>query len=114
MEKRKFTDWLNYEPTKVDLKIKYFEYFIKGLIEQSKDFDEFKKNNYSQLKVMNLLFFSCSANTDLLRTFDNWWALPQGHVEQDIHNYMRDNKGKFSFFRITRFRIELGFDFDDN
>ena len=113
MEKRKFTEWLNYKPTKIDLKIKYFEHFVSRLVKQTANLDEFRKNDYSQVKVMKLLFFTCCTDTELLKVFDNWHALPYGHVEKDIHTYMKQNDGKFSFFRVTRFGIELGYEFDD-
>lgn len=117
MEKRKFTEWLNYQPTKVDLKVKYFEYFVKKLVQESKDLEDFKSRNYSIVKTMKLLFFTVQASIEqdkensLLNIFDNWYAAPYGHVEGDIDKYIKENDGKFSFFRITRFGIDLGYDF---
>lgn len=104
---RTFTEWLNFKPSKLDEKIKYFEYFVIQLVRNTKDLKDLKSRNYSDLKVMLLLFFTCATDTKLLKIFDNWHAKPHGHIEQDLWNYIKQNKGEFSFFRLTRFGIEL-------
>jgi hypothetical protein len=116
MEKRKFTEWLKSRtPTKMEMKIKYFEYFVSLLVKQSKNLHEFRQNDYSEIKTMKLLFFLVNVSIEknkensLLKIFDNWYATPLGHVEMDIYRYIKENEGKFSYFKITRFSIELGY-----
>jgi len=112
MEKT-FIEWLKNENhktdsiSKLDLKIKYFEYFVSHLIKQTKDYEEFKNNDFSILKVQKLLFLSCAVNVKLLDIFDNWYAMPYGHIEKDIYDYTRKNKGKFSFFTLTTKNMKL-------
>ena len=114
MEKRKFNEWLKssskkieYSKENIDEKIKAFEYFVYTLIRQTKNLEELKSSNFSILKVQLLLFFLVSKETKLLDVFDNWYALPYGNIEADIYRYIRHNKGKFSFFTLTRFGIKL-------
>lgn len=107
MEKRSFVEWLNYKPTKLDTKIKAFEYFVRALVRQTNNYEEFKNNDFSQLKVQKLLFLACSANTELLGIFDNWVAMPYGPIEYDIYKYTRENKGVFSFFKMSSTKLEL-------
>lgn len=111
--KKTFLEWVKNEAvdiekvSKIDLKVKCFEYFVYNLIKQTKSLDELKSSNFSILKVQLLLFFLVSANTELLDIFDNFHALPYGNIEADIYKYIRHNKGEFSFFTISRFGIEL-------
>jgi hypothetical protein len=92
------------EESKLDLKIKYFEYFISSLLIEN---EKTNNNHLNNFKVMKLLFFLCSSNTDLLDVFDNWVACPYGHLEKDLEIYIKENKGEFSFFSINRFGIKL-------
>jgi hypothetical protein len=107
MESRPFSKWLKYEPTKLDIKIKYFEYFVKQLIADTKDLEDLHSRGYSVLKVNQLLFLACSANIKLLDIFDNWYATPYGPKEEDIHKYIRLNEGRFSFFTLSSKGIKL-------
>jgi len=43
----------------------------------------------------------------LFDLFDNWHALPYGHVEADLYDYIKKNKGEFSFFVLDRFKLTL-------
>lgn len=71
-----------------------FEYVVKRIIDwfnevnAGKNLDPF--NEFSKLKLIKLHFFvsAVNANTDqegLLYKFDNFYALPYGHVESDIY-----------------------------
>lgn len=71
-------------------------YFIKKLLEWGK----YKENNdLSTLKVLKLLFF-CSAvdskkdkNSILLDdVFNNFFAMPYGHVESEVYNFIKRNE----------------------
>lgn len=100
-------------------KIEAFEYFVLRLIqwwaEQNPD-TEFEENHLSVLKVLMLLFFTCSANHNefpriedkesMFDVFDNFYAMPYGHIEKDVYEHIRANDGKFSFFTIGN-RITL-------
>jgi uncharacterized phage-associated protein len=64
-------------------------------------------NDLSKLKVTKLLFFTCAAsstptNPGLLEVFDNFVAMPYGHVESDIQDQMEQS----SFFNITKYGLE--------
>lgn len=74
-------------------KILSFEYLLYHLVAwfcDIKNLDSLQlfneHNDLSKLKVLKLHFFVCSANTDLLTEFDEFHALPYGHVESDIYN----------------------------
>lgn len=79
--------------TPTDVKIKAFEYFITQLIAWYKEEngqETFKHNDLSRLKVLKLHFFVCASRANekedgLLSIFDNFWAMPYGHVESDIY-----------------------------
>lgn len=83
----------------VSNKIKCFEYIVLKLIDwhKEKNPEANVSSNFSKLKVMKLLFFvsSVKANDDnmgLLDIFDNFWAMPFGHVESDIYNSLSETK----------------------
>ena len=91
-----------------------FEYFVHNLIkwwsEQNPN-KEWEENDLSVMKVMLLLFFTCSADHNtiprtkedaMLDIFDNFRACAYGHFEWDVYTYIRENKGAFSFFTIGR------------
>lgn len=89
-------------------KTQAFEYFVYQLynwyIERYSSFDS---NDLSMLKVLKLLFF-CTAieaekdkdDTLLDLAFDNFYAMPYGHVESDVYNAIKKNE--LSFFKIDR------------
>lgn len=93
-------------PSKSESKVEYFEYFVYRLVKDC-GLENFKSNDFRYLKINSLLFYSCAVNSDLLSVFDNWYALPYGHVEKDIYEYYKNNKGKFSWFTIHRGNLEL-------
>ena len=76
-----------------EIKVKAFEYFVKQLISWYKEqntAEDFENNDLSRLKVLKLHFFvsASKANEEedgLLGVFNNFWAMPYGHVESDIY-----------------------------
>lgn len=81
------------------LKIQAFEYLISKLLEwQSSQSNLEKNNDLSILKVLKLTFFvsavgtkSDTQNSLLDGVFDNYVAMPYGHVESDIYSYIKNN-----------------------
>ncbi|WP_293924327.1 hypothetical protein [Sphingobacterium sp. UBA6320] len=77
-------------------KILLFEYFLKKLVEwhcdyyklNIVDFNDHEYNNLSKLKVIKLHFFACSTNENALDIFDDFHAMPYGHVESEIYNHL--------------------------
>ncbi len=81
-----------------ELKLPYLEYFTILLIEWHKDIIGSEKNDLSTLKVLKLLFFTSAVNTTrnsqhslLDKVFDNFVAMPYGHVESDAYALIRQN-----------------------
>lgn len=77
-----------------------FEYFVSKLIEwyQEVNNGDVENNDLSTLKVLKLLFFASAIDTKkgdnqtLLDTpFNNFYAMPFGHVESEIYNNIRKN-----------------------
>lgn len=98
-----------------------FEYFVYQLQKwYIGKYGSFENNDFSILKVLKLLFF-CSAieaekdkdDTLLDIAFDNFYAIPYGHVESDVYNAIRG--GELSFFKIDRDKTTLNSsNIDDN
>mgnify|MGYP003610257323 CR=1 FL=1 len=96
-------------------KEKAFEQFVLGLIKWWAEVNpekEWEENDLSILKVLKILFFVSAVGADskgdgLLNIFDNWVAMPYGHVEKDVFDLIRHKKGEFSFFTLTNTRIIL-------
>lgn len=93
---------------KIRKKIEYFEYFIYKLkywYEENGclNFNE----NMSRVKAEKLLFLCSSIKNpygeDLLDIFDNFYALPNGMLEQDIHNAMVEDNMKNMSFKDRKF-----------
>lgn len=83
-----------------------FEYFVDKLYSwYEHTVGNVQENDFSTLKVLKLLFF-CSAieaeeeddDTLLDKPFDNFYAMPYGHVESDIYNSIR--KYELKYYRI--------------
>lgn len=84
-----------------------FEYVLYKLVDWYKnassekimDYSAFNtSNDLSKLKVIKLHFFVAaidSRNNSLLETFNNFYAMPYGHVESDIYNDI-NNLERFS------------------
>jgi uncharacterized phage-associated protein len=89
-----------------------FDYLVSAL---HKWYGEDRANDMSKLKLMKLLFFTVaiSANRSeegLLGTFDNFMALPYGHVESDIYRQM-DSSAYYTFNEnslVVKLGAELG------
>lgn len=75
-------------------KIVLFEYFLKKLVDwycdyysiELNDFNDHSFNNLSKLKVIKLHFFVCSTSEEALNIFDDFHAMPYGHVESEVYN----------------------------
>jgi uncharacterized phage-associated protein len=88
-------------------KIQYFEYFLDKVYNYLGKGDD---NDLSIVKTQKLLFFLASSfegeNKDypLFKVFDNFYALPYGHVESDIYKAIK-GEGDFLLesFKIDRF-----------
>ena len=90
-------------------KIPPFEYIVFQLIdwykeaygmEKNREFNQ--KNDLSILKVIKLSFFVVAKeHKSLLPIFNNYYAMPLGHVESDIYDHIRLNKGSFTAFTIS-------------
>jgi len=95
-------------------KIQKFEYITHQLIDWYKSNNKtIDKNDFSKLKVLKLHFFICSAssiltesgNNDLFSHFDKFVAMPYGHVEEDVYNFILHDKTKS--FKIDNSRITI-------
>lgn len=101
-------------------KIPYFEYFVKNLIDWHHEKTSQSKNDLSILKVLKLLFFTSaigtnegSENTLLDNIFDNFYAMPYGHVESDIYNVICDNRLNNIVIDNNSSRINTGANFNN-
>ncbi|WP_288882572.1 type II toxin-antitoxin system antitoxin SocA domain-containing protein [Pedobacter panaciterrae] len=78
-------------------KIHAFDYLVSKLHEWFEIYNDGKaKNDLSKLKVMKLLFFTAAISSNrnqkgLLETFNNFVALPYGHVESDVYSQMENS-----------------------
>lgn len=78
----------------IDLKMDCFEYSIDKFIEWHQELSGDPngwKTNFTKLKLIKLNFFLSAVNANevddgLLDIFDNFYAMPYGHVEFDIYN----------------------------
>ncbi len=84
---------------KPEEKLKYFDYFLFKLLEHySKENKNTNNNDFSVLKSMKLLFFVTAIDTSnplnlLDNVFDNFCAMPYGHVESDVYDQIKRSKG---------------------
>jgi uncharacterized phage-associated protein len=78
----------------IDLKISAFNYLVHELYKWHLEYsNDSKTNDLSKLKVMKLVFFTSAISSDrnnagLLSTFNNFSAMPYGHVESDVYSKM--------------------------
>jgi len=80
-----------------------FEYFVYKLYEWYENaVGDVNDNDFSTLKVLKLLFFCSAIDTEekseetlLDNPFDNFYAMPYGHVESDIYNSIRKDELKY-------------------
>lgn len=88
-----------------------FEYFLFKLIGWHcknhgitlQEFNEHSTNNYSKLKVIKLHFFTCSTTDEALDYYDNFYAMPYGHVESDVYTSLNELEN----FRIDNFKLTI-------
>jgi hypothetical protein len=94
-------------------KIQYFEYFLDKLYNHLGHQDS---NDLSIVKSLKLVFFLVNSIEDskegikypLLDKFNNFYALPLGHVESDIYKAIKNIEDfKLNNFEITRFGTKL-------
>lgn len=77
-----------------------FEYFVSKLLEWYNELNgQDKVNDLSTLKVLKLLFFCSAINTKkgqegtlLDYPFNNFYAMPYGHVESEIYSDIKANQ----------------------
>ena len=84
-----------------DKKIYLFEYMIKKIVEKYVTLKNVDKREalsaFSKLKLIKLNFFISAVNANeknngLLDIFDNFYAMPYGHVESDIYEGLKKLK----------------------
>lgn len=81
----------------MDNKILAFEYMMWRLMEYYKiNIGPDAEHAFDRLKAMKLLFFVSAFNTSkdnpgLLSTFNNFYAMPFGHVESDVYYAIKNN-----------------------
>lgn len=87
-------------------KIKAFEYLVIKLSDWYKELNKnisFENNDLNKLKILKLHFFVSAVNANekkegLLNIFDNFYAMPYGHVESDVYSKIN----QFESMRIDR------------
>lgn len=92
-------------------KIVLFEYFLKKLIDwycdyygiELNEFNDHSFNNLSKLKVIKLHFFACSTSEEALNIFDDFHAMPYGHVESGVYNRLNE----LTFFTIGNAKLTI-------
>jgi uncharacterized phage-associated protein len=85
------------------VKINSFDYLLVKLINwhehSNSNRPSFEKSEFTKLKAIKLHFFTCAASVglepnphnDLLSIFDKFCAMPYGHVESDVYNFVNDD-----------------------
>lgn len=85
-----------------------FQYVVEELLLWYNLEKDKNNNDFSVLKVLKLLFFVTAASTELGEdslikgVFDNFYALPYGHVESDIYNSIKNNHFIECRYNITK------------
>lgn len=100
------------------LKHQYFQYLLNALLNWYNEANQDKENDLSILKSLKLLFLVTAADIELNKNntiakedllisnaFNNFCALPLGHVESDIYDYIKKNKGILPTFNINRITL---------
>ncbi|TCK82913.1 hypothetical protein [Albibacterium bauzanense] len=88
-----------------------FEYFLRELVDWYCEyyktsvsyFNEHSFNDLSKLKVLKLHFFACSTEEEALNIFNEFHAMPYGHVESDVYSYLNTLK----YFNVTNSKLEF-------
>jgi uncharacterized phage-associated protein len=91
----------------ISFKILHFEYVISKLLKWQFEITGKHENDLSTLKALKLLFFVSTVRTHpsnenslIANVFDNYAAMPYGHVESSIYEYLKINKGNLNYFKI--------------
>jgi uncharacterized phage-associated protein len=108
--------------TALDTRYSTFEFIVHNLLTwYSSGGKPETDNDLSVLKVLKLLFFvsAVNANKDehsilLEDIFSDYAAMPYGHVESRIYDYIKSNKGKLRYFSIDNHRTIRILDNDIN
>lgn len=92
-------------------KIPCFEFMIDQLIDWVNEFEGEPYKELNLLKVIKLNFFITAAsssedNPGLLEVFDNFYALPYGHVESSVYTAVKSSN-ELSKYKITAKGIEI-------
>ncbi|RZK60216.1 MAG: DUF4065 domain-containing protein [Pedobacter sp.] len=96
-------------------KLLYFEYTIKSLINWYAELGcREEENNFSVLKSLKLLFFVSAANSEpskksllLEDVFDEFFALPYGHVESSVYKEIKNQNGALNYYHINNSKVSL-------
>jgi hypothetical protein len=88
-----------------------FEYFLFKLIgwhcEENRislqEFNDHNTNDFSKLKIIKLHFFACSTNSQALDYFNNFYAMPYGHVESTVYSGLNE----LNFFSVDNFKLTI-------
>lgn len=92
-------------------KIILFEYFLKKLVGWFcdyhgigiNDFNNHPHNDLSKLKVIKLHFFACSTSPQALEVFNDFRAMPYGHVESDVYSAL----DTLAYFNVTNSKLVI-------
>ncbi len=105
-----------------NIKIYYFEYTLNQLLEwYSRKSGQSDTNDISILKALKLLFFVSAVNANpeseetlLDNVFNEFVAMPFGHVESTVYNKIRESKGRLEYFNIDTHTTTRISPFDSN
>jgi uncharacterized phage-associated protein len=94
-------------------KLLYFEYTIKSLLRWYEELGlQGDQNNFSVLKSLKLLFFVSAAKSEsskksllLEDVFDEFYALPYGHVESSVYKEIKVLDGNLNYYQINNSRV---------
>ncbi|OUJ68976.1 Panacea domain-containing protein [Hymenobacter crusticola] len=92
-----------------------FSYLVTQLIAWSDEVNSVEqRNSLTKLKLIKLLFFVSAADqsngpSNLLAVFNNFYAMPYGHVESDIYNEIV-NRGILDYSFANSMKLEASED----
>ena len=96
-------------------KLLYFEYTIKSLMNWYAELGcKEEENNFSVLKSLKLLFFVSAAQAVRSRksllledVFDEFYALPYGHVESSVYKEIKNQNGTLNYYKIDNSKVTV-------
>ena len=95
-------------------KIAAFEYTTFRLLDWFDEKRPMLENDFSPLKVMKLLFFVSAVDTRrtgtnylITQVFDNFHAMPYGHVESDIYDFLKRENGDLPHLHFAKSKIDI-------